>query len=201
LVPFALFLWACDSSDSGDADDGDQMSNEFAISITPTASESAAVETAVQKDLNGFSFFVDTDDLDDVQDEAFVIYFTGGSSFSAQSATQGLFGFLARESGQPGTGDYTITEDAEAASSEFIGWLYEDLGSSQGAPYYLIEEGTLSLSTSDDDRVSGTISGTGTAYTITNTGVTTEAVEFSGSFGSSELDVYLPFGDFTGGLQ
>jgi len=198
LLPLAVFVTGCDSGGSG----GESIDNEFSMTITPTSSGSAsAVPKGAQKDLNGYSFFVDTDDLNNVDDQAFVIYFNGNDSFSESNATQGLFGFVGRESGQPGTGQFTITGGASGSptSSEFIGWLYEDFSNTQNTPYYLIQDGTLTLSTSNDDKVSGTIGGTATAYTISETGVTTEVVEVTGTFTAKNLDTFVPYAQYAGG--
>jgi hypothetical protein len=194
LLPLVLFV-ACDSGGSNGVD----LDNEFSFSITPVSSSGSAVAKVSEKDLNGYSFFVDANDVDDVDDEAFVVYFSGNENFSQQNATQGLFGFVARNSGQPGTGDFDITDGADgtASSSDFVGWLYEDLGDTQNAPYYLIQNGTLSLSTSNDDEVTGQLSGTATAYTFTSTGITTDTVEVSGSFTAEDLNTYVPFNNYT----
>lgn len=198
LLPLAFLLTGCDSGGSGG---GKAIDNEFSMTITPSSSESAAaVPKVAQKDLNGYSFFVDTDDLDNVDDQAFVIYFNGNDSFSESNATQGLFGFVGRESGQPGTGEFTITGGATGTptSSEFVGWLYEDLRDMQSAPFYVINSGTLTLSTSNDDKVSGIIGGTATAYTFTGTDYTTEVVNVSGTFTAKSLDTFVPYGSYAG---
>lgn len=198
LLPFAFVLSACDS---GGTNGEPEINNEFSFTITPSSSStSAAVPKRTQKDLDGYSFFVDTDDIDGADDEAFVIYFSGNDSFSESSATSGLFGFAGRNSGQPGTGTFSITNDTGGghSSSNFIAWLYEDVENTQSAPYYFFQSGTLSLSTSNDDEVSGQLSGTAIEYTVTSSGFTTDTVDVSGSFAAEDLDTYVPFDNYTG---
>jgi len=198
LLPLLFVLSACDS---GGTNDEPEIDNEFSFTITPTSSSSSvAVPKRTQKDLNGYSFFVDTGDIEDVDDEAFVIYFSGNDSFSENSATNGLFGFAGRNAGQPGTGSFSITDNPEDghASSDFIAWLYEDAENTRSAPYYFFQSGTLSLSTSNDDEVSGQLSGTAIEYTVTSSGFTTDTVEVSGSFAAEDLDTYVPFDNYTG---
>lgn len=196
LLPFAFLVAACDSG--GASEDG--INNQFSFTITPTASSSTAFQKQSQKDLDGYSFFVDAGDIAEVDDEAFVIYFNGNESFSEDNATNGLFGFAARDAGQPETGSFSITDgsDETRSSSAFIAWLYEDLQNTQNAPYYLFQSGTLSLSTSNDEEVSGQLSGTAIEYTVSASGLQTDTVEVSGSFTAEDLDTYVPFGNYTG---
>ncbi len=196
VVLSLLVLPACDS---GGSSSEDEINHEFSLSITPTSSSAnTAVPKVTEKELNGYSFFVDTEDIEQAEEQAFVIYMSGNESLSQENATQGLFGFLARRSTQPGTGEFTITDgsNGEPTTSEFVGWLYEDLTNTQSAPYYFLRSGTLNLSTSNDNEVSGTIRGTATAFTFTETGVTEETVEVSGSFTAKNLDTYVPFGEY-----
>lgn len=191
VLSFAFVLAACDSGGSNS-----EINNEFTLTISPTSSSStSAVPKTTKKDLNGYSFFVNAEDVENVDEKGFVIYFNGSDSFSEQNATQGLFGFLARNSGQPGTGEYSITNTS--TSSAFAGWLYEDLTNRQNAPYYLIHDGSLSLSTSSDRKVAGSISGTATQYTFTSSGVSLDTVNVSGSFTAKSLDKFVPYSSYT----
>lgn len=198
LLPVFFGISACDSGGSNE----EEVNHEFSFTITPTSSSSTdgAVPKISEKSLNGYSFFVDADDIEEVEEQAFVVYFSGNESLSQQNATQGLFGFVARQSSQPGTGEYTITDgsNGQPTSSEFVGWLYENLTNTQGSPYYFIQSGTLELTTSNDNEVSGTITGTATAYTFSSSGVTEETVDVSGSFTAKNLDSYVPFDEYTG---
>jgi len=196
LLPVAFALAACDSGGGSEAD----VNNQFSFTITPVASSSDALQKQSPKDLNGYSFFVDTDDIAEVDDEAFVIYFNGSESFSEENATSGLFGFAARNSGQPDTGTFAITGggDGSRSPSEFLAWLYEDVEHAQQTPHYFFQSGTLSLSTSNDEEVSGQLSGTAIEYRTTSSGFQTDTVEVSGSFTAQDLDTYVPFGRYAG---
>jgi hypothetical protein len=190
LVPLLFVLTACDSGGSNT-----EIDNQFSLTISSSSSSTAAVSKKTKKDLSGYSFFVDAEDVDDVDDDAFVIYLSGNESFSEQNATEGLFGFMARNSGQPGTGEYSITDDP--SSSEFGAWLYEDLTDREsGAPYYFIHNGSLSLSTSTDRKVAGSISGRATEYAFTSTGVSLDTVDVSGSFTAKRLDTYVSYSNY-----
>ncbi len=191
LLPLAFTLTACDSGGSGS-----DIDNQFTLTISSSSSSStAAVPKKAKKDLNGWSFFVDTEDVEEVDEQSFVVYFNDSESFSEQNATQGLFGFVARRSSQPGTGDYTISD--QSSSSNFVAWLYEDLGNTQNAPYYLIHDGTVSFETSTDNKVEGTISGTATEFEFTSTGASLDTVDVSGSFTAKNLDEFVDFSNYT----
>lgn len=196
LLPLFFVISACDSGGANE----EEVNHEFSFEITPTSSSNteAAVPKISEKDLNGYSFFVDTDDIEEADEQAFVIYFSGNESLSQQNATDGLFGFVARQSAQPESGEYTITDgsNGQPSPSEFIGLLDED-PTTQSSPFYVIQNGTLDLSTSNDNEVSGTITGTATAYTFTNSEVTQDTVEVSGSFTAKNLDTYVPFESYT----
>jgi hypothetical protein len=196
LLPVVFALAACDSGGSSE----DDVNNQFSFTITPAPSSSNTLQKQSPKDLNGYSFFVDTEDIAEVDDEAFVIYFSGNESFSEANATSGLFGFAARNSGQPETGSFDITDglDGSGPSSKFLAWLYEDVENTQQTPHYFFQNGTLSLSTSSDEKVSGQLSGTAIEYIPTASGVQTDTVEISGSFSAKDLDTYVPFGNYAG---
>lgn len=203
LLPFFFLVTACDSGGSNEEED---INNSFSFSISPTSSSSSAeaVPKVSEKDLNGFSFFIDTQDIDEAEEQAFAIYFNNEESFSEENATEGLFGFVARASTQPGTGSYTLTSgrDGEPPSSDFIGLLYEDMSaqSTGGAPFYVFESGTLELTTSNDNEVSGQITATATAFSYEGSGenleLTEEEVEITGNFTAENLNTYIDFGQF-----
>jgi hypothetical protein len=193
----ALVFSACDSGGASE----DEVDNQFSFTVTPVSSStSAPKQSAGGKNLSGYSFFIDADEVDGPNDEAFVIYFSGNESFSEESATTGLFGFAARNSGRPGTGPFPITDgsDGDRSPSDFIAWLYEDVENTQNTPYYSIQDGTLSFSTSDDDKVAGDLEGTAVEYRFTSVGLQTDTVNVSGSFTAEDLDTYVPYGSYVG---
>lgn len=201
LLPAFFFLSACDS---GGSNEEEELNNEFSFTVTPTSSSDteAAVPKISQRDINGFSFFVDTDDIEEVDEQAFVVYFSGSDTFSQQNATQGLFGFVGRKSSQPGNGDYTLVDAYEQTdpASAFVGFLYEDfqnIGTANSLPYYIIRSGTLTVTESSDNEVSGSITANATAFTISGDQYTEERVEITGEFSAENLDSYVPFGEYT----
>jgi len=203
-LPFFLILSGCDSEGSND---GAEISNEFSFTITPASSDTTTNVASKNstKDLNGFSFFVDTEDLEDVQEQSFLIYLSGDESTSQETLAQGLFGFIGRPSTQPDEGEYTFADlQGSQSSSNFIGALYEDIqniNSAQGAPYYFVRSGTLTIQESGDDEVSGELTATATEYTIKGSGtdvqVTETAVEITGQFTARRLDAYVPVEEYT----
>jgi hypothetical protein len=191
LLPLVFTLTACDSGGSGS-----DIDNQFTLTISSSSSSStAAVPKETKKDLNGWSFFVDTEDVEEVDEQSFVVYFNDSESFSQQNATQGLFGFVAQRSSQPGTGDYTISD--QSSSSNFVAWLYEDLDNTQSAPFYLIHDGTVSFETSTDNKVVGTLSGKATEFEFTSTDMSLDTVDVSGSFTAKNLDEFVDFSNYT----
>lgn len=183
-----LFMAACDSGGSG----GEEVNNEFTLDVTPTSSSSNAQVRAIEdKTLNGFSFFFDAENPETGQ-QAFAIYLSNSESFSRQSATQGLFGWIARGSDRPGSGTYSLKSGADFSGSAFAGVLWESFGGGgQSAPFYVIESGTLTLDASSDDRVAGSIDATATAFSFTSSGATQESVTLSGSFTAKGVDEFV----------
>jgi hypothetical protein len=205
FVALSLFLLsACDSSGPNDEP---EINNEFSFTITPTSSSSATSPPSKEthKELNGVSFFVDTDDVEDVQEQAFAIYLSGGESSSQSNIAQGLFGFIGRQSTQPEQGEYALADLSGTLSpTDFTGAIYEDaqnIGTAEGAPYYLLRSGTLNLEESNDNVVSGTLTATATQFSIANSGtdfeVTEQAVEITGEFTAKSLDTYVPVDQYT----
>lgn len=203
VVLLSLFLLpACDS---GGSNGETEINNEFSFTITPASSSGTveAVPKRSQKDLSGFSFFVDTDDIEETQDQSFAIYLSGGDS--EENIAQGLFGFVARQSTQPDEGEYALADlQGTPSPSDFIGALYEDtqnISTAEGAPYYFIRSGTLDLDESNDNVVSGELTATATEYTIEGSGtdiqLTEETVEITGQFTAKNLDTYVPFDQYT----
>lgn len=182
---------ACDSGGSSA-----EVDNEFNLNIEPTGSSASAVANveSARKAVNGFSFFFDAEHPE-TGEQAFGIYFNDGQSFSADGATQGLFGFVARLSTRPSTGTYTFASgNTGVQSSQFVGFLYEDFSNIQSSPFYVIESGTLTLDTSTDERVAGSIDATGTSFTFANGSLEQETVNITGSFTAKSVDVFAGFG-------
>lgn len=184
LLPF-LFVTACDSGGSSGEDDVD---NQFTFTIEPTSSSGTAVEQ--QEEVSGFSFFVEAEDSE-TGDEVFAIYLDDEESFSSESASQGLFGWIALDASQPSTGEYTFNSDANATANQFAAVLWEDVQNAQTAPFYMVEGGTLTLSESSEDRVAGSIDATGTKVTLTASGGTEEPVNITGSFTAEDIETFV----------
>lgn len=182
---------ACDSG-GGSA----EVDNEFNLNIEPAGSSASAVANVerARKSVNGFSFFFDSEHPE-TGDQAFGIYFNDSESFSADGATQGLFGFVARLSARPSTGTYSFASGSSGVqSSQFVGFLYEDFTNIQSSPFYVIESGTLTLNTSTDEKVAGSIEATGTSFTFVNGSLEQETVTITGSFTAKSVDVFAGFG-------
>ncbi len=183
LLPLTVGLSACDSGGNGGESDVD---NQFSFTIEPSSSGSAAVEQ--QEEVSGFSFFVDTENPESGE-EAFAIYLNNEDSFSEADATKGLFGWVARSSSRPGTGDYAFNSEPTDAQFGAVLWTERD---ASDAPFYVIDAGTISLSESSDETVSGSIDASGTKLTFTSTGVTQEPVTLTGSFTAEDIDTFVP---------
>jgi len=182
LFPF-LFVTACDSGGSNDSVD-----NQFSLTIEPTSSSGTTVEQ--QEEVSGFSFFVDAEDTE-TEEEAFAIYMDNEESFSTESASQGLFGWIAWDASQPGTGEYNFNSDGEVTENGFAAVLWKDVQNTQAAPFYVVEGGTLTLSESSDDKVVGSVDATGTKVTITPSGASEEPVTITGSFTAENIDTFV----------
>ena len=186
LFPF-LFVTACDSGGSNDSVD-----NQFSLTIEPTSSSGTTVEQ--QEEVSGFSFFVDAEDTE-TEEEVFAIYLNDEDSFSTESASQGLFGWIALDASQPSTGEYNFNGDSEVTEDEFAAVLWKDIQSTQAAPFYVVEGGTLTLSESSDDKVAGSVDATGTKVTITPSGASEEPVTITGSFTAENIDTFVELSD------
>lgn len=197
LFPLLFGLTACDSggSDGNDA----EVQNEFSLEVDSKSSTSGNVASKTRRDttIDGFSFFYRGQNQRG--DEIFGIYLSDNESFSSQNASNGLFGFLARNSSQlPNTEEHDIVKLEQGFDSgDFISVLYENLSTSgfQDAPFYIPQGGTVEFSTSTEDEVSGTID-IPTAYAITpntSTGtLDTTEVSISGSFTAKSTDGFAP---------
>lgn len=190
-------LTACDSGGSNDGET--EIKNEFSLDVNPESSSARSVTAKALRDttIDGFSFFYSGENRQG--EEVFGIYLSGNESFSSQSAQDGLFGFLARNSSElPDTGEHDIvTLEQGFDSGDFISVLFEDLGTDgfQDAPFYVPQGGTVEFSTSTEDEVSGNVN-IPTAYAITvNTSagtLDTTEVSISGSFTAKSVDTFAP---------
>lgn len=191
LLPFAFFLQGCDSG--GSSGDDNEINHSFSLTIESTSSNATTSKAAVQATVDGYSFFYDAENPE-TGEQAFAVYLSDNESLSSESAGQGLFGFVARASGRPGPGNYTFSDgDSELGASQFIGFLYRDVANVQNAPFYVVEGGTLTLDDSSEDRVSGTIEASGTAYSFSGSEVTEEPVTISGSFTARDVETFVSF--------
>lgn len=189
LLPLVLVLSACDSGGSND----NAVNNEFTMTIEPESNSSSAAVEAQQEEVSGFSFAVEGENPETGQ-QAFGIYLSGEESFSEQSATDGLFGFLARSSGQPSAGSYSFTDDPSGIDEEdFVGVLYRDFDNFQSAPFYVIESGTVTLETSSEDEVTGSVEASGTKFTFTESTLEQEPVSITGEFSAKNVETFVPF--------
>lgn len=194
LLPLSLAVSACDSGGANES-----VENEFALTIQPQSSSSSVAVEAQQEEINGFSFFYDAENPE-TGEQAFGIYLSDAESFSKQEATNGLFGFVARNSGQPSTGEYSFADaTADGEPDLFVGALYQDFTEFQSAPFYVIESGTLTLETSSDDEVAGSIEASGTEFIFTGSSVEQQPVTITGEFSAKSVDTFVPFN--TPGLQ
>lgn len=200
ILPLFVVVTACDSND----DDSTEVQNEFTMDVTSTSPSSAITpKSSPDTSLQGFSFFVsDTDP--DTGDPVFAIYFTGRDSLSQTSAQQGLYGFLARKSDQPSTGEYTIADVRQINgidTQDFAGLVYEKIDAQDPntgllqAPFHFLTGGTLELTESTDNRVSGTIDGQGVSFTLDTSGQTPQysetSVQITGSFTARNVQNFV----------
>lgn len=189
FLPLLFVLSACDSG-GGNED----FQNEFTMTIEPASSSgSAASLEASTKNLSGFSFFYDAENPD-TGEQAFGIYLNHTESFSKDQATQGLFGYIARNSGRPSSGTYQFTSgEGGVQSSQFVGLLYEDFTRIQSAPFYVIQSGTLTLETSNSNKVAGSIEATGTSFTFTGSSYEQQEVTITGTFTAKDVETFVGF--------
>jgi len=190
LFPLLLFAGACDS---GGAEEKN-VDNEFTFEIASASSSSIESERAAVQDttISGFAFFF-ADQIPETGQGAFAIYLNDSNSFSRENASRGLFGWLTGGSERPGTGSYSLKGDASFDDPDFTGTLWEDFeGGLQGGALYAIESGTLTLDSSSEARVAGTIEATATATALSDTGTTKELVTISGSFTAEDVEVFIP---------
>lgn len=199
LSSLLLGLTACDSGGSGD---GGEIQNEFSFTIEPTSSSSteAVPRKGAQEEISGFSFFADSEDIEEANpsERSFLVYMSGENSFSQSSVADGLFGFIARNSGQPSEGTYDFVDGQNGPTKdEFVGWLYKDLSSSQSSPFYILRSGTINVETSNDNKFSGKLNGTATEFSFSSTGFTREEVKITGSFTAKNAEGWIDAFQYT----
>ncbi len=192
LLSLFVGLTACDSGGSN----GGSVNNEFSLDVSPKGSSSGSSAAKALRDttIEGFSFFYSGQNSD--EEDAFGLYLSGNESFD--NPRQGLFGFFARNSQRPDAGSYDLVKPEQGFDSgNFIGVVYEDLGDNfQDAPFYVPQGGTVDLSKSTGDEVSGTVN-IPTAYAITYDlstsppSVDTTEVSISGSFTAKNVENFV----------
>lgn len=192
FLPVLFVISACDSGGSN----GDETTNEFSLTVTTTNSSGAMAKAVSDTTIRGYSFFY-AGQNPDTGEEVFSIYMSGNDSFSDQSAQDGLYGFLARQSSRPNAGEYDVVHlEQEIDSGNFIGVLFEDVGSSgsNNEPFYVPDGGTVTLTSSTSDRVEGRVDLTAEAISFNFSGATasidTTDVQISGEFSARNVEQF-----------
>ncbi|MFB6271795.1 MAG: hypothetical protein ABEL51_02760 [Salinibacter sp.] len=195
LVALVSVLFVLGACDSGGANGGD-VKNEFSLDITPSSSASGSFAAKAGRDttINGFSFFYSGQNPNGKN--VFGLYLSGNESFSPQSVQDGLYGFLARNSTRPSSGQYNLVGLKQGLDSgNFIGVLYEDFGRAyQDAPFYVPRSGTVRLDTSSPDKVTGSIDLTAYAITFNTAAGTVDStlVDITGTFTAKNVEDFAP---------
>lgn len=192
FLPVIFVLSACDSGGGNE----DETTNEFKLDVTTSSSSEATAKAVSDTTIRGFSFFYAGEDPETGQ-KIFSIYMSGNDSFSQQTAQEGLYGFLARNSSRPDAGDYDVVHLEEGIDSgDFIGVLFEEVSSngSYDKPFYVPDSGTVTLTKSTSDRVEGRLDLTAKAITFNFSGTTatvdTTDVQISGEFSARDVQQY-----------
>lgn len=179
ILLLAVALPACDSN--GGDDDDDQQFGTFSLEISGDAELS----------MEGFAFFGEAEDPD-TDEQVFVIYFSETADVSATDATWAL---LARTSGRPGTGSYTIVDlnqgEDDIPDEEFM--MMATVGATQATSVtYIADGGTLNISQSNSNRVQGSFTTTASGFNLGTGEEINVTIEGSfDAFGSD--DVFVPF--------
>lgn len=163
----ALTFTACDSDENGDGNGNGGGGDVGNVSVT--------LSGGVDGSFSGNAFFVI--DEDDEVDFAIGLF-----SGAITNPNAGEIVVLGRDGDRPGPGTYTI--DAEASEANFFGAYVENLGNFASATLVSAQSGTLEITSSSSDEVSGTFSFTGQAFTGSGTqlGETTVSGQFTAEF-------------------
>lgn len=181
---------ACDSG--GDNNSTSDVQNEFSFDVTEVSESDDASATGrkAQTTLDGFSFFYEGS-APDSDEEIFVVYFTQENALNDASSSEGLFGFMARESLRPGSGAYALVPfesggDGREIQSDFGMILFDNVGNfgSEGGSlsWYLVDAGSVTLTTSSNDRVEGTINAEALNLTVEGQVSDSTRVTIEGTF-------------------
>jgi len=197
-IVVGLTTVACDSG--GDNNAAPDVRNEFSFDVTTLSDsgDAATADESAQTTLDGFSFFY-AGSAPESDEELFVIYFTQENVLNDESSSEGLFGFIARESLRPGSGTYPLGtfESGGDAQNDFGMILFDnvgDFGTEGGSlSWYVVEAGTVNLTTSSDDRVEGTVSAE--ALNLTLDGNTSDStwVTIDGAFTARNGESFVGF--------
>jgi len=166
-------LTACDSGGDNDKglDPGD-LTQEFTLNVTGNG---------VDESFEGFSGWGEVDDGSGAT--AFVVIFAENMS----STTSGSSGFLYRLGNRPGTGTYAVADiDIKTdALADFTFYFVRTSRSSSFVSYYS-SGGTIEITSSSDNTITGEFSIPGTRIESTNTGSVREVVvTLSGTFSTA----------------
>jgi len=198
LIVACLFSLALSSCGSTDSDDELDIDNRFSLEITPSGENGTTV--VVRETLNGFSFFATGQDPETGQ-QGFGIYLNNSEDISVNSSQDGLFGYLAKQSGQPGTGTYELADinnnDTDFDSGEkFAFVIIRNSGPQQQSSYVIGESGTVNITRSNSEIVEGTITATGIELVFSSDEFTETPVTITGEFTARGVDLFLG-SDFT----
>lgn len=197
-VVVGLGTVACDSgSDSNSIPD---IQNEFSFDVNEVSESSEGITASekAQATLSGFSFFYEGTDPDS-DEEIFVMYFTETNDLNEESANEGLFGFVFRESLRPGEGTYPLVflESDTEAQSDFGMMLFDSVGEfgAEGGVFnwYIADAGSMDLGTSADDRVEGTISAEAMRLSVEGTSSDSTRVTIDGTFTARNAESFVGF--------
>lgn len=189
-----LSLSACDSG--GSNEDDDSINNRFSLEITPTGGSSSAAKAPAET-IEGFSFFATGQDAE-TNEQGFGIYMSNEENFGESSAQQGLFGIAVRLSGRPPAGSYSLADvmnnDTGLESGSDFGFiLFRSIDSESGAVYFATG-GTIELTTSNDDRIEGTIEADAMALDFSSGQSEPTPVTITGSFTARNATTFLGTG-------
>ncbi len=197
-----LTLVACDSSGGDGTDPSFQNAFSFNVTEAPNPSTTAtAAQGKTASTLEGFSFFFDGTSPES-GDETFVVYFTQENILNDGTASEGLFGFVFRESLRPGNGSYNfVSLDSDPNLQDDFGMMIiesiGDFATGDGSySWYISENGTLEMTTSSDDRVDATISAEALKVSFDGTATDTTRVAIDGSFSARSADSFIGFSPF-----
>lgn len=186
-IAFTFSLSACDSGGSNEEDDDD-------ISEVDDGEAAVSIDGDPSGSFDGYAYFFDVVDEEEGEPYFGLMLNNTDSETPGQS---GQFIWIARQSSRPSSGQYdfaTIDEETtDLQSDQFVAVALSIVEEDNTTAYYLSHGGTLTITSSSDDRVAGSFSIEASGFQFNSETQENEEVDVTleGTFDANPADTFV----------